>query len=378
MLFAAQAIAFPGGTQPQPGWIEVEAGLITATGLGSPPGRPDVVLDGTVVPGYVDVHSHGGGGASFITADPAEVETARAAHAAHGTTTMVASLVTGALPDLVDQLHLLRTFVEDGRLAGIHLEGPWLSPERKGAHPRELLCDPDPASVKLLLEAGGGAVRMVTLAPERAGAVAAIELLAAEGVVAAVGHTSADFDQALAAIEAGARGATHLFNAMPPLLHRDPGPVLALWRDPRVVLELVFDGVHVRSELAAFVLASAPGRVALITDAMAAAGAPDGDYRLGELDVEVRDRVARVAGTDTIAGSTLTLDRAVRNAVGAGVPLGRAVQAATEVPADYLGLSGVGRIAAGCRADLVVLDDAVEVQGVLQRGVWLTAPASTS
>ena len=337
MLLAAESVLLPGADAATRGWIETSGERITAAGVGVPPREPDNRLDGTVVPGFVDVHAHGGGGASFVTLDPDEVQTALAAHAAVGTTTMVTSLVTGTLPDLVDQVRMLRGLWEDGRIAGIHLEGPWLAPERKGAHPRDLLVDPDPDSVRTLLDAGGGAVRMVTIAPERAGAIEAVRLLAGEGVVAAVGHTAADFDTAVAAIEAGAVGATHLFNAMPPMLHRAPGPVLALWRDQRVVLEIVLDGVHVRPELAAFVFASAPGRVALVTDAMAAAGAPDGDYRLGELDVVVRDRVARLAGSDTIAGSTLTLDRAVRNAVAAGVPLAAAVHAATEVPADYLG-----------------------------------------
>ena len=375
MFLVAGAVLLPGAGEAKPGWIEIAGERIVAVGHGVAPRPADERLEGTVVPGFVDVHSHGGGGASFVTLDPGEVETALAAHAAVGTTTMVASLVTGALPDLVDQVRMLRGLWEDGRIAGVHLEGPWLAPERKGAHPPELLADPDPDSVRQLLDAGSGAVRMVTIAPERAGAIEAVRTLAGEGVVAAVGHTAADFETAVAAIEAGATGATHLFNAMPPMLHRDPGPVLALWRDQRVVLEMVLDGVHVRPELAAFVFASAPGRVALVTDAMAAAGAPDGDYQLGELQVEVRDRVARVAGTDTIAGSTLTLDRAVRIAVAAGVPFASAVDAATRVPADYLGLAEVGRLAPGAYADLAVLDAELCVSRVMRRGAWIAGRA---
>ena len=190
-------------------------------------------------------------------------------------------------------------------------------------------------------------------------------------MVVAIGHTDADFDISRAAIDAGARGATHLFNAMAPLRHRDPGPVLALWADPRVHLELIMDGVHVRPELVAFVMATEPHRVVLVTDAMAAAAGADGDYVLGELPVEVRDGVARIAGTDTIAGSTLTLDRAVRNCVAAGVPLAQAVRAATSVPADYLGLADVGRLATGKRADLAVLADDLTVMRVMQRGAWV-------
>jgi N-acetylglucosamine-6-phosphate deacetylase len=265
----------------------------------------------------------------------------------------------------------LATLVEAGDLAGIHLEGPWLALRYKGAHPPQLLTDPDPAEVARLLDAGRGAVRMVTLAPERPGAIDAIRLLAERGVVAAIGHTDADFDTCRAAIDAGATGATHLFNAMAPLKHREPGPVLALWQDRRVYLELIMDGVHVRPELVAFVASTAPARVVLVTDAMAAAASEDGDYVLGELPVEVRGGVARIAGTDTIAGSTLTLDVGVRNAVTAGVPFAQAVRSATALPADYLGLPDVGRLVAGARADLVVLDSALLVTRVMHRGTWL-------
>lgn len=371
MLIQADAVLLPGLDGPEPGFVETSGERIIAAGVGPAPRRADAHLDGIVVPGYVDVHSHGGGGASFVTEDPDAARQVLAAHRRLGVTTMVASLVTGTVPDLKRQLACLAGLVESGELAGIHLEGPWLAVRYKGAHPPLLLSDPLPAAVAELLEAGRGAVRMVTLAPERAGAMESIPLLVAEGVVAAIGHTDADFDTCREAIEAGARGATHLFNAMAPLRHRDPGPVLALWEDPRVYLELIMDGVHVRPELVAFVMSTEPDRVVLVTDAMAAAASADGDYVLGELPVQVRDGVARIAGTDTIAGSTLTLDRAVRNAVAAGVPLAQAVRSATALPADYLGLAEVGRLAAGKRADLAVLDDDLQVTRVMHRGAWL-------
>lgn len=283
---------------------------------------------------------------------------------------MVASLVTSAMPDLKRQLDCLAGLVESGELAGIHLEGPWLALKYKGAHPPALLTDPVPAEVAELLDAGRGAVRMVTLAPERTGALESIALMTGRGVVAAIGHTDADYDACRAAIDAGVTGATHLFNAMAPLRHREPGPVLALWEDRRVYLELILDGVHLRPELVAFVMGTAPDRVVLVTDAMAAAASDDGDYVLGELPVEVRDSVARIAGTDTIAGSTLTLDAAVRHAVAAGVPLAQAVRSATALPSDYLGLADVGRLAPGLRADLAVLDESLFVTRVLHRGSW--------
>jgi N-acetylglucosamine-6-phosphate deacetylase len=371
MLLTADRVLFPDADAAVPGYVEIEGERIVAAGPGVPPRTADDHLGGTVVAGYVDVHSHGGGGASFVTEDPDDVRRVLAAHRRHGVTTMVASLVTGSLPDLERQVGCLATLVEAGDLAGIHLEGPWLALRYKGAHPPQLLTDPDPAEVARLLDAGRGAVRMVTLAPERPGAIDAIRLLAERGVVAAIGHTDADFDTCRAAIDAGATGATHLFNAMAPLKHREPGPVLALWQDRRVYLELIMDGVHVRPELVAFVASTAPARVVLVTDAMAAAASEDGDYVLGELPVEVRGGVARIAGTDTIAGSTLTLDVGVRNAVTAGVPFAQAVRSATALPADYLGLPDVGRLVAGARADLVVLDSALLVTRVMHRGTWL-------
>lgn len=370
MLLSAPRLLLDDNPHLVAGWVETSADRILATGTGDPPRPPDDVLDGITVPGYVDVHNHGGGGASFVTEDPDAALVATAAHRSLGTTTVVASLVTGTMPELHRQVATLAGLVESGDLAGIHLEGPWLSEKFKGAHPGRLLVDPVLDEVAALLESGRGAVRMATIAPERAGALAAIRFLADHGCVAAIGHTNADYETTRAAIDAGARGATHLFNAMPALRHRAPGPVLALWQDERVVVELVLDGVHVRPELVAWVMATAPGRVALITDAMAAAASHDGDYVLGELGVEVRGGVARLAGQDTIAGSTLTLDKAVRNAVAAGIGLVPALRAASTVPADYLGLDQVGRIAAGKRADLLVLDDQLQVAKVMWRGSW--------
>ncbi|MCL1841597.1 MAG: N-acetylglucosamine-6-phosphate deacetylase [Propionibacteriaceae bacterium] len=383
MLLQAQHVVTPSGLVDG-GWVEVEDGRIRSAGTSPAPGRVDEQLSGTLVPGFVDVHVHGGGGVNF--ADGAEAaQTVLDAHLAHGTTTMVASLVTASLDDLEEQVRALTPLVRTGKLAGIHLEGPWLAPEHKGAHDPELLRDPSTADVDRLLEAGrldvGGrlphtvhgwtAVRMVTVAPERDGGLDAVAQLAHDDVVAAVGHTDADLATAEAAIKAGARGATHLFNAMPEMLHRAPGPALALWRDASVWVELICDGVHVTPQLVAQVMATKRSRCVLVTDAMAAAAADDGDYRLGSLDVEVRGGVARLAGTDTIAGSTLTLDRAVKTAVAAGVPPELAIAAASSHAADYLGLEWVGRISPGCRADLVVLDDAYQVRRVMHRGAWV-------
>jgi N-acetylglucosamine-6-phosphate deacetylase len=280
-------------------------------------------------------------------------------------------LVTASLEDLGDQVAVLADGVEAGEIAGIHLEGPWLSPKYKGAHTESLLRDPSVADIAAVVARSRQTVVMVTIAPEKPGAMESINYMAGNAIMAAVGHTAADFDQTVAAIAAGARGTTHLFNAMPDLLHRAPGPGLALWRDPSVWVELVFDGVHVHPMLAGHVMNTKPDKVVLITDAMAAAAFADGDYTLGGLAVEVRDSIAHIAGTQTIAGSTLTLDRAVRTAINAGVDPNLALQAATANPADYLSLTGVGRIAAGNWADLVALDANWQVSAVMRHGAWL-------
>ncbi len=359
-----------------PGWLLLDGDRIVEVGEGAPPRRPDLDLgEVTVTPGFVDLHVHGGGGASFDlgTADAADV--VAAAHLAHGTTSMAASLVTDTPARMADAVRELALLVQDGRLAGIHLEGPWLSARRSGAHQPGALEDPTPAAVESLLSAADGAVRMVTLAPELSGGLEAVRQVADAGVVAAIGHTDATYDQTCAAIDAGARLGTHLFNAMRPLHHREPGPVGALLDAP-VDVELIADGVHLHPAVLRTAFAAKPGRTLLVTDAMAAAGAPDGDYRLGPMAIEVREGVARLAdgsGSGAIAGSTLTMDAAVRFAVRtAGLPLLEVVRAASTTPAAAWGLRDVGALEAGRRADLVVLDEDLEVVRVMRAGAWVS------
>jgi N-acetylglucosamine-6-phosphate deacetylase len=320
-----------------------------------------------VLPGFVDIHVHGGGGATFTTGDPDQARAAAAFHARHGTTTMLASLISAP----VERLHLavegLRPLVEQDRLAGIHLEGPYLSPVRRGAHDPAHLRDPDPAELNDLLDLGG--VRMVTIAPERSGALDAIRRLRDRGVVAAVGHTDATYEQTLAAIRAGASVATHLGNAMRPVHQRDPGPIVALLDAEDVVCEQVADGVHLHEGMLRHVVRVAgPRRVALVTDAMAAAGMPDGAYELGGRTVTVTDGVARTAD-GAIAGSTGTMAAAVRRAVHSGIDIVDAALMAATTPACVLGLDDeVGAVAAGRRADLVLLDEELNVLEVLRAG----------
>ncbi|MFR9722675.1 N-acetylglucosamine-6-phosphate deacetylase [Streptomyces sp. MS19] len=373
----------PSGVVPD-GRVTVEGTRFAAEPPDAPdapdaPGTPALDLTGHwIVPGFVDQHVHGGGGASFSAGTAEEALRVVATHRAHGTTTMVASTVTGELGDLAAQAGTLSELVEQGELAGLHFEGPFISPHRCGAHDPALLRDPAPADIRKLLDAARGTARMVTLAPELPGGTDSVRMLRDGGVVAAVGHTEASYEQVRAAIDAGASVATHLFNAMPVLGHRAPGPVAALLEDERVTVELVNDGTHLHPSVVGLAFRSAgAGRVALITDAMGATGMGDGAYFLGPLAVEVRDGVARLAEGGAIAGSTLTLDEAFRRSVlvnGLSVP--DVSRALSGTPARLLGLADrVGAIEEGKDADLVVLADGTfDVVGVMRRGEWVVRP----
>ncbi|WP_370591307.1 N-acetylglucosamine-6-phosphate deacetylase [Saccharopolyspora montiporae] len=354
----------------QHGWVQVRDGLIAGTGAGAAP-ESGTDLDGCwLVPGFVDLHCHGGGGDSFTAADPAQARRAVAAHRAHGTTTTLASLVSAPPPELATQVRVLADLVDEGLLAGVHLEGPFLAARRCGAHDPALLRAPDAGTAQDLLDAGRGTIRMVTLAPELPGALEAVRLLTGSGVLAALGHTDAAHDDVRAAVDAGASVATHLFNGMPPLHHREPGPVGALLSDERVTAELICDLVHLHPSVVRLAAdAAGPERIVLVTDAISAAAAPDGQYLLGDRPVTARDGQARLAD-GSLAGSTLTMDAAVRNLVReCGATITDAVAAASANPARLLGLDDrIGRIAPGMSADLVVLDRELEVVGVLVGG----------
>ncbi|MDO0913881.1 N-acetylglucosamine-6-phosphate deacetylase [Streptomyces sp. DT2A-34] len=330
-----------------------------------------------LLPGFVDIHNHGGGGASFTSGTADDVVTGIHTHRLHGTTTLVASTVTGDMDFLAQRAGLLSELAEQGDIAGIHFEGPFISPCRKGAHSEELLRDPDPAEVRKLIDAARGHATMVTLATELPGGLDSVRLLAEHGVIAAIGHTDATYEQTVEAIEAGATVATHLFNAMPPLGHREPGPIAALLEDERVTVELINDGTHLHP--AALQLAfrhAGADRVAFITDAMDAAGFGDGRYMLGPLEVEVADGVARLVEGGSIAGSTLTLDRAFKRAVTIDrLPVEDAVAALSANPAKLLGrYDRIGSLEPGKDADLVLLDAGFDLKGVMRRGEWVVEP----
>ncbi|MDK9498452.1 N-acetylglucosamine-6-phosphate deacetylase [Streptomyces katrae] len=344
----------------------------------APEGAAVVDLSGHwIVPGFVDMHNHGGGGASFTSGTAEEVLTGVRTHREHGTTTLVASTVTGDLDELARRAGLLAELTQQGEIAGIHFEGPFINPCRKGAHKADLLRDPDPAEVRKLVDAAHGAARMVTLATELPGGLDSVRLLAEHGVIAAIGHTDSTYDQTRQAIDAGATVATHLYNAMPGLEHRAPGPIAALLEDERVTVELINDGTHLHPAMLELAFHHAGAhRVALITDAMDAAGFGDGTYHLGPLEVEVKDGVARLVEGGSIAGSTLTLDTAFKRSVTVDrLPVESVVQAISANPAKLLGLyDEVGSLEPGKYADLVVLDAAFDVKGVMRRGEWIVSP----
>ncbi|MFI6401732.1 N-acetylglucosamine-6-phosphate deacetylase [Streptomyces sp. NPDC050548] len=360
----------------------VRGGRVIVDGTKITDAAPDnaQVLDVTghwLVPGFVDLHNHGGGGASFTSGTVEDVLKGIHTHRLHGTTTLVASTVTGEMDFLTHRAGLLSELAEQGDLAGIHFEGPFISPCRKGAHSEALLREPDPADVRKLVDAARGSAKMVTLATELPGGLDSVRLLVEHGVIAAIGHTDASYEQTVEAIDAGATVATHLYNAMPQLGHREPGPIAALLEDERVTVELINDGTHLHP--AALELAfhhAGAGRVAFITDAMDAAGFGDGRYMLGPLEVEVSEGVARLVEGGSIAGSTLTLDRAFKRAVTVDrLPVEDVVTAISANPAKLLGsYDEIGSLEPGKYADLVLLDSDFDLKGVMRRGTWVVEP----
>ncbi|MGO2140189.1 MAG: N-acetylglucosamine-6-phosphate deacetylase [Leucobacter sp.] len=360
------------------GWVHFEGGVVRAVGCGNTwrdaaagPGFEIVDAAGGVLsPGFIDIHVHGGGGAANEEGAEA-IHRVLATHREHGTTRAVLSLVTGRPADLLGHLATIAelTATTPGVL-GSHLEGPFLADSHRGAHDPEMLRSPKPAETAAMLEAAAGTLRQITLAPELPGADAAVRAFVEAGSAVAVGHTSATYEQAAAAFDEGASILTHTFNAMPGLHHRAPGPIAAAFEAPHVTLEVINDGVHVHPALVELVFQRAPGRVALITDAMVAACAHDGDYMLGSLPVRVNAGVARLVTDGAIAGSTLTLDAALRQAVNAcGVELPEALRALTATPARAIGRGhDLGSLRPGALADAVLLDDSLHVKRVWVEG----------
>ncbi|MEL4503784.1 N-acetylglucosamine-6-phosphate deacetylase [Luteococcus sp. H138] len=363
--------------------VEIADGRITAVRDGIEPDAQ--LLDGCLVPGYVDTHSHGAAGADFTDPDPAKVARAIEHHRRHGSTTLFASTVTAPMDTVVEQIIRLRAVVDADELQGIHIEGPFLAEERKGAHPTELLMDPTPEAIEQIIAASGGAgasggaVKMITLAPERGNGFGAVRRLCEAGIIPAFGHSDADAETTRRAIAEGMNVATHLFNAMRPIHHREPGPVPVLLNDASVHVELICDGVHLNPDIVRLAIESAgQDRVLLVTDAMSATGCADGRYQLGALPVEVSQGTARIVNPDgsagAIAGSTLTMDRAFAFVVRCGYGMVTASRLASSNPARVHGLAEVGTVEPGKWADLCLVDEAGELRSVMRRGQWLEQP----
>jgi N-acetylglucosamine-6-phosphate deacetylase len=340
--------------------IRVDDRLITAVEPHADP-EADLVLDeGTLTAGLVDIQINGAFGVDFAAADEAGWDSVAAKLPATGVTSFQPTLITAPLSELIaglDTATEARDRQEDGpyaRILGVHLEGPWLSPKKHGVHEARYLAEPTPAALDTLMSAVGfDILTLLTLAPELPGAIEAIKRLTGAGVTVSIGHTDATAAQVEAAADAGATLVTHIFNAQRGLAHREPGVPGAALSDNRYRVGLIADLHHVAPEICTLIFRAAPGRVVLVTDAIAAAGMPAGSYVLAGIPVELgEDGVPRnIDGT--IAGSALTLDQAVRNLVGLGMPVSTVIEAASRVPAEALGRSDIGRIAVGARADLV-------------------------
>lgn len=344
-----------------PGDVEVVDGIVTAIGLASPTGR------GLAAPGFVDLQVNGFAGVDFLDTDADGYQRAGTALLETGVTAYLPTFITSSEERLVEALGQVPTTHGHGpRVVGAHLEGPFLSAARLGTHPAAGRRDPDLDLTERLLAAGP--VVLMTLAPELPKAAALISHLHNRGVVVSCGHTNATAAEAGAAFDLGVRTVTHLFNAMRPLTHRDPGIVGAALARPDVVVQIIVDGVHLAPEIVQLVCRAASGRVALVTDAIAAAGIGDGAFMLGTVEVEVRGAVARQVGDAMLAGSVLTMIDAVRNLHAVGISLEQALHAASSVPARVLGSDVLGRIALGAPADIVVLDDELQIERVLVGG----------
>jgi N-acetylglucosamine-6-phosphate deacetylase len=366
MLIAAAHLITAEGVDdlvPSQGFVEIADGTVSGVGSGPPRQRAEVTLDsGYLLPGFVDLQVNGYFGVEFQTADAGSWAAVAKRLPSTGTTAFAPTVITAPIDSLVATLRGAQKIVtglpSDGaRVLGVHVEGPFIAPARRGAHNPAWITEPTPAAVAALVEAGGGLLRLLTLAPEVAGAITAIDQLTTAGVVVSVGHSDATAEQVSAAADHGARMVTHLFNAQRPLSHREPGVVGQALTDDRLTSGLIADLYHVAAPVCGLAFRAAPGRIALVTDAAAPAGMAPGEYLLGgePVTLPAGDGAPPVRADGTLAGSALRMDVAVGNAVACGVSLPAAVAAATRIPADLIGRPDLGRLAPGAAADLVWL-----------------------
>jgi N-acetylglucosamine-6-phosphate deacetylase len=383
VLIAASRLipGLPGTGVLAPGYLAVSGGRVTEVGEGPPPGAPDLDLrTGVLVPGLVDLQVNGYYGVDLADCDPEGWALVARRLPETGTTAFLPTFITAPVARLATTLRsapkIAGAATAGARVLGVHLEGPFLSPARAGAHRRDWMVPPSPEAVAELLDAGHGVLRLMTLAPETDGALAAVATLVAAGVVVSVGHSDATASQVAAAAGAGARMVTHLFDAQRGLHHREPGVVGQALTDHRLTSGLIVDLCHVSAAACAIAFAAAPGRICLVTDAAAAAGMPPGRYLLGGQPMELPpDGAAPVRPDGTLAGSALRMDQAVANAVAVGLGLAEAVAAASRIPADLIGRPDLGRLAAGAAADLTWLGDDLRTQATWVGGAQVYGPA---
>jgi N-acetylglucosamine-6-phosphate deacetylase len=386
MLSAARLIpATAGSGLLSPGYVLLRDGQVAEVGAGPPPRSPDVELsDGLLLPGFVDLQINGYFGQEFAGADAAGWATVVRRLPETGTTAFLPTIITAPVGQLAASLRnaaALHPGLPDGaRVLGVHLEGPFIAPVRRGAHNPEWITGPSPAVLAELIAAGSGLLRLVTLAPELPGGIAAVSQLTQAGILASVGHSDATAAQVAAAADAGARMVTHLFNAQRPLHHREPGLPGQALTDTRLTSGLIADLHHVAGQVCAIAHAAAPGRICLVTDAAACAGMPPGRYILGGEPIELPpgDSVPPVRSDGTLAGSALRMDRAVANLVSIGASLTDAVAAATRIPADLIGRPDLGRIAPGAAADLTWLGDDLRTRATWVNGTMVYSASQAS
>jgi len=362
-----------GGRILQPGYVTVAGGRVMAVAPGQPPRAPDIELPaGALLPGFVDLQVNGYFGVEFQNASADGWVKVATGLPQTGTTAVLPTFVTAPPGGLGQALRAAAALIpalpqRAARVLGVHAEGPFIAPARRGAHNEAWIAEPTPAAVDDMLEAGQEVLRLVTLAPERDGAMAAIGRLTDAGVGVSIGHSDATARQVAEAADRGARMVTHLFNALRPLHHREPGIVGQALADPRLSSGLITDMHHVAPQVCVLAFRAAPGRICAVTDAAACAGMPPGRYLLGGEPIELpRDGEPPVRADGTLAGSALRMDVGVKNMVASGIGLAEAVAAASRVPADLIGRPDLGRIAPGARADLAWLGDDLRT-----RATWI-------
>jgi len=346
-----------------------------------PAGAQEIrAADKTAIPGFIDVHIHGAGGHDVMEGTAAALQTITRKVSEYGTTSLLATTVTADADQTVRSVegiagYIARQHETDeprAEVLGIHFEGPFISRQRREVHPSDQIQLPSAETLSRFLKAAAGNARILTIAPEVLGAAPCIDAAREAGLVVSMGHTDATYEQARAAMARGARSATHVFNAMRPFSHRDPGVIGAVLTSPDVNAELIADGVHVEeAAMKLLLLAKGAAHVTLVSDGLSATGMPDGKYMLGGFEVTVSAGVCRNAD-GVLAGSTLTLDRALRNIVALGISLPDAVRMLTLNPATLLGIEfKKGSLRVGADADVLLLDGGLHLGGVWARGVAL-------